>query len=909
MTQSRALGNFIVIWLDTNTDEFDEDKRNFITNLRQVVNSIKTYNNIDECVDYLTDIEDEKVFLITSDSLGQKIVPAIEDIPQLHSIYLISNQLTIHESWIDNYKKVKGIFNQTESICDILRQNIHQYDIDSISISVIPTSSFTNLDELDQSFMYSQILKEIILDIKHDDKSKEGFVNFCCQFYTDNSIQLNKIRDFERLYKQNSPIWWYTKEPFIYSILNKALRLQEIDIIIKMGFFIQDLHRQIEQIHTTARHISKMIIYRGQGISNDDFEKIRISTGGLLSFNNFLSTSIDRDVSYTFAESAGDNPQLTGVLFQIEIDPSISTIPFASLDKISHHSDSEREILFSMHTIFRIGEIKKLKDHLWQVNLMLTNDNDQQLKKLTDHIRKEIQNKNGWHRMAGLMMKIGKFNKALEIYNTILEIASASDGDRKVIIHPAIYHDMGVAYQGLGEFPNALTYYQKTLKIQQEILPSNDLQLIVTYNNLGSVHNTMGDYSTAVSYYQRALEIQQQFLPSNDQLLATTFYNLGSAYNSMGNHSTALVYFKKTLGIEQKHLPHNHPSLACTCMMIGSEYGLMGDYSTALLYHKKSLEIQQKSLPPDHPNLATTYSNIGEGYRVLGNNSTALSYYEKALEIKLHSLQPNHPSIADTYNNIAAVYVVLGNYSTALLYYAKALKIQEHSFPSNHPSIAKTYSKIGSVHESMEEFSDALSYYEKALQIEQKSLPSDHPDLADSYNKIGSIYDSLQNYPLALSYYEKALTIQQKSIAPNYEELAITYNYIALVYQSTGDYSTALSYYQKTLDMKHTSHPLSQSSKATAYNNIGEIHRLKGDYLTALLHYEKTLSILQEFLPSNHTTLAVLHANMTMTLKCLCRRKEAIEHAEQAIKIARNAFGLHHSKTIAYQNILDELQR
>jgi hypothetical protein len=93
--------------------------------------------------------------------------------------------------------------------------------------------------------------------------------------------------------------------------------------------------------------------------NDDDFEKIKKSEGGLLSFNQFLSTSIDQNVSYSFAESAGDNPQLTGVLFQIEIDPFISTVSFASLDKISYYSDSEKEILFSMHTVLRIGQIKK----------------------------------------------------------------------------------------------------------------------------------------------------------------------------------------------------------------------------------------------------------------------------------------------------------------------------------------------------------------------------------------------------------------------------------------------------------------------------------------------------------------------------------------------------------------------
>ena len=43
--------------------------------------------------------------------------------------------------------------------------------------------------------------------------------------------------------------------------------------------------------------MSKIIVYRGQGMLHADFEKMKNSKGALLSFNNFLSTSVDRDVS------------------------------------------------------------------------------------------------------------------------------------------------------------------------------------------------------------------------------------------------------------------------------------------------------------------------------------------------------------------------------------------------------------------------------------------------------------------------------------------------------------------------------------------------------------------------------------------------------------------------------------
>jgi hypothetical protein len=111
-------------------------------------------------------------------------------------------------------------------------------------------------------------------------------------------------------------------------------------------------------------------------MSSNEFEKAKNSQGGLLSFNNYLSTSTDRQVAFMFAETAGDNPALIGVLFHIDIDPSISSVMFISFNNIRHHLDEEQEILFSMHIIFRIVESIKIGKRLWEVMLIITDDND-----------------------------------------------------------------------------------------------------------------------------------------------------------------------------------------------------------------------------------------------------------------------------------------------------------------------------------------------------------------------------------------------------------------------------------------------------------------------------------------------------------------------------------------------------
>ncbi|CAF3937644.1 unnamed protein product [Rotaria magnacalcarata] len=81
------------------------------------------------------------------------------------------------------------------------------------------------------------------------------------------------------------------------------------------------------------------------------------------------------------------------------IDPEDSSTPFACIRDASNFGE-ENEILFSMHSVFRIVEVQKLenKNPLYQVDLKLTSDSDEQLHHLTKRIREEVSGPTVWTR-------------------------------------------------------------------------------------------------------------------------------------------------------------------------------------------------------------------------------------------------------------------------------------------------------------------------------------------------------------------------------------------------------------------------------------------------------------------------------------------------------------------------------
>ncbi|CAF3847212.1 unnamed protein product [Rotaria sordida] len=282
---NEIIQNFLLVWLDAQIDESTDDFRNSIKHLRQTVNTIEIFDDDNECINYITQIQKEKAFLIISGALCQ------------------------------------------------IQQLARQCDEDSVTISAIKS-----LNQIEPSFMYTQLFKEVILEINFDRKNEiQALVQYVRKKYESDDNQLKIIDEFATEYRDesdgnNRPIWWYTRECFTYSMLNKALGVLQVDTLLKMGIFMRDLHQNITKLH--AKQLNEtfndsqqiLTVYRGKTMLKEDFEN-KIKQGGLMSFNNFLSTSDNRAVALDFISKGlkSADPKKVGVLFEMTIDQKMSS--------------------------------------------------------------------------------------------------------------------------------------------------------------------------------------------------------------------------------------------------------------------------------------------------------------------------------------------------------------------------------------------------------------------------------------------------------------------------------------------------------------------------------------------------------------------------------------------------------
>lgn len=95
-------------------------------------------------------------------------------------------------------------------------------------------------------------------------------------------------------------------------------------------------------------------------------------------------------------------------------------------------------------------------------------------------------------------------------------------------------NNIATAYLNLGDFDNALLWYQRALKINQALFDNNPQYLWAPYLNLAITYQKKKDFAEARKWYQKALAYSQQLLGELSTESAQVFQELASFYKEQG---------------------------------------------------------------------------------------------------------------------------------------------------------------------------------------------------------------------------------------------------------------------------------------------------------------------------------------------------------------------------------------
>ncbi|CAF3845736.1 unnamed protein product [Didymodactylos carnosus] len=433
-SQERNLESNTVMWLDANIDS-TEDNRRAKARLRQTINYLRTFDDADQCVECISLVRTENIFLIVSGSLGQTVVPLIHDTRHVQSIYVFCSNKEWHEKWVTKFRKVRGVYTDIKHICEALEEQVHISSNDMSGLISVLSSSNSNNEKQEASFMYFQLLIEILLEIDSSDESKQELIEQCSKQYEENEKELAYIEEFHKKYEPNRAIWWYTRECFLYRMLNKALRVYNA-----MG----DYSKALDYYEKTLELDLKTL-----GPNHPSVATTYNNIGGVYNAMGDYSKALDyyEKTLELKLKTLGPN------------HPSVATT-YNNIGLVYN----------------AMGDYSKALDY-YEKTLEL------ELKTLGPNHPSVATTYNN---IGGVYNAMGDYSKALDYYEKTLELDLKTLGPN----HPSVattYNHMGFLYKNQKRYREAKKYFEMSLAIREKALPSTHPHVLSGQQQLAEV--------------------------------------------------------------------------------------------------------------------------------------------------------------------------------------------------------------------------------------------------------------------------------------------------------------------------------------------------------------------------------------------------------------------------------------
>ncbi|MBL4578034.1 MAG: tetratricopeptide repeat protein [Flavobacteriales bacterium] len=215
----------------------------------------------------------------------------------------------------------------------------------------------------------------------------------------------------------------------------------------------------------------------------------------------------------------------------------------------------------------------------------------------------------------------GNIQKALDYLHKSLRIEEELGNKKGVAV---ALNNLGYMYMNQGDIQKALELHHKSLKISEEI--GSKRGIASSLDNIGYIYNKQGDPSctaskeecrkrgieSALNYYQKSLKIYEEIIgDTSDQTLAVSAkQGLAGSLNNIG-----VIYL-------------NHGDPSCTA---SKEECLRAGVERALSYYHKSLKIWEEI--GDREGVAYSLKNIGDIYLDNGDVSGAKEYAKQSMQL------------------------------------------------------------------------------------------------------------------------------------------------------------------------------------------------------------------------------------------------------------------------------------
>jgi tetratricopeptide (TPR) repeat protein len=604
-------GGFSIVWLDKIANRHTVQTEKMQGYLRDLTHNLICCRQLEQCLEWIEHCQDDKIITIVSAESVSEELQYFPSYSIIKAIFIFGPAATRFSHLVKGpEKRVKvGVCVDIEE----LLKKIEYFILESIEIecsypfSVLNNQNTTqDLSENCIPFLCFRLLMSVLnytgSHSSWDERknAKAEMLETCKNFVENDTIQLLHIKEFERHYDASEALRWYTKDCFLYDMVNGILRSEDILLLYSIRLFISDLHSQIEHMHKDDPNHRTRIVYRGLIMLKKQLHAIQQSK--LILPNGFLSSSTNKAVALDYIHrKMNEKPSdFVSCLLEIQLNDQATQTCYANIYNISF--STEAEILFGCGTVFKIIKIGHEED-VYVIYMQPSDEGMNFIKNYPKMVTQQIRNHDPTLLFGQFLIDMGQYEKATVFFQNLLKWSTAEDMNR-----PDILDSLGHILLENGKKHDAYQKFQTAYKLRQRFLPPTHPDIGRSLTNLGAVMLAQQYYDSALDYFNRAKKI----LKADDRyllFLGPVYSGLAKLHVCRDNLSEAEENYKKLLLIhKQLQLPEAHEFVGqywCGMMQIHakSSEGMTTDngyLNKVLEDYQHAREVYRKIAPMDH---------------------------------------------------------------------------------------------------------------------------------------------------------------------------------------------------------------------------------------------------------------------------------------------------------------------
>jgi hypothetical protein len=226
-------------------------------------------------------VKAEKIFLIISSDIRQDFLSECNSLDAIDSIFIYSES---NQVMTNAMTKIVGIYICESDLIESIRKTLRLCEKNQAAFSLYnqQEKNTRDLTQESGSFLFFQLFKDVLLNMQQTLHSKREMVENCKAYCRQKANELEDIELFDKTYKSSEAIQWYTKDSFVYRLVNKALRTEDIGALYTYRFFIADVCTNLSSKHNLLKKKQQILkLYRGAILPSEEIQRLKNNVGNL----------------------------------------------------------------------------------------------------------------------------------------------------------------------------------------------------------------------------------------------------------------------------------------------------------------------------------------------------------------------------------------------------------------------------------------------------------------------------------------------------------------------------------------------------------------------------------------------------------------------------------------------------